>query len=65
MKELGWSEKELGQRRKGDPAKVHMARELRERTSIDLKWIARRLNMGSWSHVFKLVTKSKSAKNED
>jgi putative transposase len=65
IKELGWEEEELGRRRKGDPGKIRLARELRKRTSIDLKWIARRLEMGSWSHVYKLVANSKSAKNED
>jgi putative transposase len=65
MKELGWREEELGRRRKGDLGKVRIANELRSHTSVNLKWIARRLEMGSWSHVSNLLTKAKSANSED
>ena len=63
MKELGWGEEELRRCRKSDPAKVRMARAVRERTSVSLKWIARRLEMGRWTHVSNLL--SKSVKSED
>ena len=65
MKELDWEEKGVRWRPKSDPGKISLARELRRRTSIDLKWTAQRLEMGSWSHVYKLVAIAKSAKNED
>ena len=65
MKELGWEEKELRRRRRGDRGKVGLAKELRDRTSVNLKWIANRLEMGSWSHVGNLLRTEKSAKSED
>jgi putative transposase len=55
MKELGWAEQELRIRRKSDRAKVRIAREVRRRTAVDLKWIARRLEMGTWTHVSNLL----------
>ena len=55
MKELGWDEKELRRRRKGDQNKLRIATELRYSASVNLKWIARRLQMGSWSHVSNLL----------
>src|SRR5439155_12660997 len=54
MKELGWGEAELERRRKGDLEKVRLAGKVRSRTSVNLKWIAQRLRMGSWSHVSNL-----------
>ncbi len=47
----GWSEPDLGRRRKGDPEKVEIAAQLRARTTMTLKWIAQRLKMGAWTHV--------------
>jgi hypothetical protein len=44
---MGWSEVELRDRRKGDPKKVELARELRSKTTMPLGWIAERLSMGS------------------
>ena len=46
LKRLGWSEADLGRRRKGEPGKVELARELRSRTTMSLGWIAERLRMG-------------------
>src|SRR5438552_2402585 len=42
LKELGWGKTELGARRKSDPDKVALARDLRSQTTMSLKWIARR-----------------------
>jgi hypothetical protein len=64
MKELGWSEEELSKRRKSDRAKVRLALQLRRRTAVNLKWIARRLGMGSWSNVANLL-RQESAKSAD
>ncbi len=47
----GWTEAELGRRRKGDPGKVELAGLLRAHTTMTLKWIAQRLQMGAWTHV--------------
>lgn len=51
MKRLGWTKTELRQRKKGDPAKVALARRLRAETAVSLKWIAENLQMGTWTHV--------------
>jgi putative transposase len=55
LKKLGWRKADLVARRKSDPRKVALARELRSQTTISLKWIARRLEMGSWTHVSNLL----------
>jgi hypothetical protein len=47
----GWQEKELPIQPKGDKSKVALARRLRQETTMSLKWIARRLHMGSWTCV--------------
>ncbi len=47
LKRMNWSEEQLRGRRKGDPKKVELARELRSRTTMSLRWIAERLCMGS------------------
>jgi putative transposase len=46
-----WAERDLERRRKGDPEKVRIATRLRRESIMTLKWIARRLHMGSWTHV--------------
>src|SRR5579859_2157648 len=51
LRRRGWTEGELGRRRKGDPEKVEMASQLRAQTTMTLKWIAQRLKMGAWTHV--------------
>ena len=55
LKQLGWGKADLGTRRKGDPRKVALARVLRSQTTMSLKWIAQRLEMGSWTHVSNLI----------
>jgi REP element-mobilizing transposase RayT len=55
LKKLGWGKTELANRRKGDAQKVALARELRSQTTMSLKWIAQRLEMGSWTHVSNLL----------
>jgi hypothetical protein len=40
---------------KGDKVKVVSARRLRQKTTMNLKWIARRLHMGSWTYVSNLL----------
>jgi len=62
MKELGWDEKELRSRPKGDKAKVKLARRLRKETTMSLKWIARELKMGSWTYVSNLLRGGKKAR---
>ena len=52
---LGWTEAGLSQRAKGDRGKVALARRLRAETTMTLAWIARRLQMGSWTYVSNLL----------
>src|ERR1700677_5017071 len=39
----------------GDKSKVALARRLRQEMTMTLKWIARRLHIGSWTHVSNLL----------
>ena len=57
LERLGWRNAELKARRKSDPRKVALAREVRAQTTMSLKWIARRLEMGSWTHVSNLLAR--------
>ena len=52
---VGLSAEELGELPKGDPRKVAAAQELRENTSMTLRWIGEKLKMGSWSYVHNLL----------
>ena len=52
---LGWPDAELAQRRKGEIGKVRIARRLRRETTMALKWIAERLQMGGWTYVLNLL----------
>ena len=40
---------------KGDKEKVALARRLRAETTMTLRWIADRLQMGSWTYVSNLL----------
>ena len=51
----GWREEELARMRKGDQVEVKLAQRLRRETTMSLKWIARRLQMGSWTYVSNLL----------
>jgi REP element-mobilizing transposase RayT len=59
LAELGWREEDLAQRRKGEAGKVRIARRLRQETTMTLKWIAERLQMGVWTHVSNLLRAAK------
>jgi hypothetical protein len=54
LKRLGWEKGDLPPRRKGDEGKVAVARRLRQETTMTLRWIAQRLQMGSWTYVSNL-----------
>ena len=41
--------------------KVRLARRLREETTMTLKWIAARLQMGVWTHVSNLLGGSEAS----
>ena len=55
LKKRKWKEEELGRRRKGDAAKVAIARRLRRETTMTLGWIAQRLRMGARTHLAHLL----------
>jgi REP element-mobilizing transposase RayT len=65
---MGWGEEELRARRKGEPRKVVLARELRSKTTMPLDWIAERLSMGSRGYLAWLLQrgpKGRPAQSED
>jgi putative transposase len=62
LERRGWRRTELALRPKGDKAKIAMARRLRKETTMSLKWIAARLQMGSWSYVSNLLAVKRDRK---
>jgi putative transposase len=59
-----WAEAELELKRKGDPVKLHIARRLREETTVTLQWISARLRMGTKSHLSHLLYWDKRGEKE-
>ena len=57
-----WKESELGERRKGDQEKIQIAERLRRETTMTLRWIAKRLNMGTWTHVSNCLVRKRKKK---
>jgi REP element-mobilizing transposase RayT len=55
LKVLGWRETDLEKRPKGDPAKVRIALRLRQETTMTLAWVAKRLHMGTKTHLSHLL----------
>jgi hypothetical protein len=55
LERLGWDEVQLQARPKGHRSKVMLARRLRQETTMSLKWIAERLQMGTWTYVSNLL----------
>lgn len=55
LKRKGWTETELGARRKGDPWKLSLAAKLRSQTTVTVGWIAEHLQMGARGHVAQLL----------
>jgi REP element-mobilizing transposase RayT len=47
LQRLGWTSSDLQLRLKTDPAKVQMALRLRAETTLTVRWIAERLNLGT------------------
>ncbi len=64
LAELGWPEGVLAHKRKSDANKVALARRLRAETAVSLKWMADRLQMGTWTHVSNLLRRN-SVRSED
>jgi hypothetical protein len=53
LRAAGWTERDLGLRRKSDGEKIRLAARLRQETTMTLKWIAQRLHMGAWTNLNK------------
>jgi len=54
---LGWDEALLKQRRKGDRAKVALAKKLRAAATMPLSWVAGRLGVGSRGYLAWLLSR--------
>ena len=50
-----WDETSLALRRKGDKEKLAIARRLRQQTTMTVAWIAKRLKMGTKTHLAHLL----------
>ena len=61
---LSWDEDALWGHPKGHGAKVRLARRLRQETTLSLKWIAQRLQMGSWTYVSNLLNEPPQTHSE-
>jgi hypothetical protein len=59
-----WTEDQLESLRKGDPGKLRIARRLRAETTMTLQWIARRLHMGTKTHLSHLLYWGRRAESE-
>ena len=62
LEDLGWTEAELGARRRGDGAKLELAVKLRAETTMTLKWIAARLQMGTGASLSNLLSAQRRGK---
>ncbi len=51
LERLGWTELDLANRPKGDPAKLELAHQLRARTTLSVAWVAQHLSLGSRAHL--------------
>jgi REP element-mobilizing transposase RayT len=56
-----WTVADLEARPKGDPEKVRAARRLRAETTMTLKWIAKKLRMGTWTNVSNCLARTKKS----
>jgi hypothetical protein len=62
LQRLGWTERTLPERAKGDAKKVRMAQRLRAETVQTVAWIAARLHLGSRNYANHLLWKANPAK---
>jgi putative transposase len=47
LERMGWKQSDLSARRRGDPGKVAIAARLRKETTLPIKWIAARVQIGT------------------
>jgi hypothetical protein len=55
LRRVRWTEADLRRHRKGDGRKLKMALRLRRETTMTLSWIAKRLQMGTKTHLSRLL----------
>jgi len=55
LEKQGWKEQSLTMVSKSHPVKIQLARLFRKESTMSLKWIAQRLQMGSWTYVSYLL----------
>ena len=48
LRRLGWTEHDLKERAKSEPAKLALAARVRRETTMTMRWLAVRLHLGSW-----------------
>ena len=60
-----WTEEDLRSRRKSDPVKIKLAVRVRQETTMTLKWISHRLNMGAWTHLNRHLYERRKKKQRD
>jgi putative transposase len=65
MSRRGWQQKDLRDQPKGAKGKIAIAHRLRTETTITLKEIAERLEMGSWTYVSNLLTASRKQRKKN
>jgi hypothetical protein len=61
LKQARWTEADLRLRRKSDRVKIRLAAQLRQETTMTLKWITERLQMGAWTHLNKRLYEHRKA----
>ena len=59
-----WREEHPAHRRKTDPGKLQMAGRLRQETPMTLKWIAARLQIGTWKNLNRRLSEYRESKEK-
>jgi putative transposase len=52
---VGWDRARLRGEAKGHPMKIRIAQEMRDQSTMSVKWIATELSIGSWTYLNKLL----------
>src|SRR5947207_6764948 len=52
---VGWDRARLQKEPKGHPMKIRIAQEMRNQSTMSVKWIATELSIGSWTYLNKLL----------
>ena len=56
---IGWDRARLRKERKGHPMKIRIAREIRDQSTMTMKWIAAELSIGSWTYLNQLLRRER------